>query len=446
MESKNLFDIAALIGSGTCECGKPHPIITEITLVGSGAIAETGQVARELGFTGRALVVADANTWRIAGEQTVAALKAAGYEADTFAFKEEQIHTDEYAVGSIAMALKDDMGFLVAVGSGTVNDSCRFVAKRCNLPYLVVGTAPSMDGYASATSPILRGGFKSTWHGVAPSAIIGDADILKDAPSVMMAAGLGDVFGKFTALLDWQMAASATGEYHCEAVAGLMRRAVDACMAAAPGLAQRQAAAAEGLMKGLVLAGVAMQMVNDSRPASGSEHHVAHFLEMLDLHRGRGATLHGDKVGMSELIMLRFYEKFFEPDRLITRPMKPEADRVAEMRASLGAFGDMLLAQDCSAVYRDASVRQRAMEAVSANWGYWQAEAQKLPSIRLAGEDGIRRNGGPVRPAELGYSREDIVLALRYAMELRDKYTILRLAHHAGLLDGLAEEVADEFC
>jgi glycerol-1-phosphate dehydrogenase [NAD(P)+] len=168
---------------------------------------------------------------------------------------------------------------------------------------------------------------------VAPEAVIGDTAVLQGAPMAMMAAGLGDVFGKITARIDWIMANRILGEYRCETVAGIMQKAVDSCMAAAPGLPGRGAQAVEGLMNALTLSGIAMQMVKDSRPASGAEHQIAHFFEMLDMARGKRVTLHGDKVGVAELIVMRLYEKLFEPGSPVLKEPSSWSSR-----ASLGTF------------------------------------------------------------------------------------------------------------
>jgi glycerol-1-phosphate dehydrogenase [NAD(P)+] len=441
------LDIRGLLGrSIPCGCGRTHVVSTKCVDIGAGALGRLGRTLESAGLEGRALVVADGNTWEAAGGRAAEELKAAGYECDPFVFPDGELHTDERAIGSVLMALGDADSFIVAVGSGTINDTCRFVAKRTGLPYIVIGTAPSMDGYASAVSPAVRGGFKATYKGVAPLAVVGDTDVLRRAPKAMTAAGLGDVFGKITARLDWLMAERIMGEYRCEAVAGIMQKAVDACLAGAPGLPGGGAEALEGLMRALTLSGIAMQMVNDSRPASGAEHQVAHFFEMLDGVRGRHSGLHGDKVGIAELLLMRLYEKFFEPEFPAVCEPGSRQGREDAMRRDLGPFADVLLAENCSAAYACKAVRRRALEEAEARWDFYRNEAAALPAQRIAGEDLIRRAGGPVRPGELGYGRADTLHALKYAMELREKFTVLRLAHLSGRLDGIAEELADEFC
>jgi glycerol-1-phosphate dehydrogenase [NAD(P)+] len=284
-----------------------------------------------------------------------------------------------------------------------------------------------------------------TRPGIAPAAIIGDTDVLLSAPLVMMAAGFGDVFGKITALMDWRMAASLLGEYRCETVAGTVKQAVDACMAAASGIPDRDPVIVERLMEALVLSGLAMQMVGDSRPASGCEHLVAHFFEMRDMAQGRHSALHGNLVGLGELIGLRLYEKLFAagaPDAACTARRE---DREARMRRDLGPFADTITRQNASAQYYDAALNARMLERIAPDWDSWRAEAAGQQAARRAGEEHIRRAGGPVRAGDLGYSREEMRQAICYAMELRDKFTVLRLAQLSGRLEELAEELADEF-
>jgi len=187
-------------------------------------------------------------------------------------------------------------------------------------------------------------------------------------------------------------------------------------------------------------------MVGESRPASGCEHQVAHFFEMRELARSRRSVLHGDKVGLAELMLLRLYEKFFASAMPNAVAEVRRDVREAAMRRDLGSFAEILIGPDCSARYYEAGLGGKLLSAIAPDWDSWRAEAAKLPAVRRAGEESIRRAGGPVRPSDLGYGREDTRLALLYAMELRDKFTILRLAQSTGRLEGLAEELADEFC
>ncbi|MDD3243508.1 MAG: sn-glycerol-1-phosphate dehydrogenase [Eubacteriales bacterium] len=437
-------DLEELLGKTTaCVCGREHRVITRAYYVGFDAahelIAQTGLTPKD-----HILLVADGNTFEAGGQTLAYALRDSGVTGDIVTFGKGELHADETTVGSILTAVKDETSLLIAVGSGTINDSVRYVAHRCGLPYCIFATAPSMDGYASNVAPLLIRGIKTTLPAVAPMGIFGDIDVLRQAPQNTLAAGFGDILGKYTAAQDWILAEKLLGEYRCPAIAELTGEAVQACMAAAPGLQSRDAFAVKGLMDSLVLSGIAMQMMGNSRPASGAEHHVSHFLEMRDMGRGRAATLHGDKVGMATLLVMRLYEKFSEGD-LQVAPMQDAAEWAQGVERAYGAQGRDL-AQRNAHLYRDEAENRRIIGALEKNWDTLAAQGRGMAALRQQGEAALRAVGGPVRPGELGYNRQDIVSALTYSKEIRERFTVMRLADITGQLVRLAQEVADEFC
>ena len=93
------------------------------------------------------------------------------------------------------------------VGTGSVNDPCRLAAARENKMLCIFGTAPSMDGFASYSSPIVDGYFKASYPAKSPEVIIGDTRILAKSPVYLKAAGFGDMIAKYVGLIDWQISA-----------------------------------------------------------------------------------------------------------------------------------------------------------------------------------------------------------------------------------------------
>jgi glycerol-1-phosphate dehydrogenase [NAD(P)+] len=198
---------------------------------------------------------------------------------------------------------------ILAVGTGSVNDLCRYASFLSNKPYSVFATAPSMDGFASCVSPLIENGFKRTYTAISPLAVIADSDILARSPHELKAAGFGDIIGKYTALADWKIAHLLTGEYYCDGICRLVENAVEKVCEIASGLKSDNSEAAESLMEALVLSGLAIQLCGSSRPASGAEHHLSHLWEMDFITRGKPAELHGKKVGIAEVIVSDIYKK-----------------------------------------------------------------------------------------------------------------------------------------
>lgn len=422
---------------GACACGRTHRMRTREIYIGEDWQAHLQSQAQALCGNGAVTVVADERTWEVAGRAAAQALH--GREVQTVVLRGGELHANADSIGQVLLGVGDRTRLLVAVGSGTINDTTRFVAYRVGLPYLVVGTAPSMDGYASSVSPVLQDGMKITYEATHPEAVLSSPAILCSAPQNMVAAGLGDMLGKHTALLDWKLSAIATGESFCEGIAGMMREAVEICERNAGGLSRREGAAVSELTQGLVLSGLAMQMMGNSRPASGCEHHLSHFWEMRQLLRGQGASLHGDKVGVATLLIVEMYHRFFAKklDRVIPVDL---ARWEARMRAAYGPLAEGFLMRN-PLDRTEATTAQEQLERILANWDALKAEADALYAKKEALRRMLEESGGPTDPAQVGCRGEDVRDALLCAWLLRPRFTLLKLAFDLGCLEEIVDEV-----
>ncbi len=273
--------------------------------ISAGALKKIPEILKDYN---KIYVVADENTYRAAGKEVEEILKACGKHHRTLVLDGEVVLPNVETLGKIILFANDPAAkpnifayselpdFILAVGSGTVNDSCRLASFRLHLPYGIVATAPSMDGYASAGTPFLHSGSKSTVQATTPKYIIGDLDILKDAPYKMMLAGIGDMFGKYIGILDWELARDYSGEYFCEKIAKDVIDATDKCLYNGYNLASRDKECIKNIMEGFLVTGLGMAYTGNSRPASGSEHIIAHAWELHDVEAGNRPQLHGLEV------------------------------------------------------------------------------------------------------------------------------------------------------
>lgn len=283
-----------------------------------------------------------------------------------------------------AYEIAKNADYVMAVGSGTLNDMAKSVATRLGKQSGVLATAASMDGYCSKGAALMRGGKKVTDEVHAPSDILIDPEIVRKAPRLMTAAGFGDIVGKFTCLTDWKMANAVKGEPIHEKAFSMMEEARSACMAAFDDLTKYTPEAVEKLMDALIAAGLSMAECGNSRPASGSEHHMSHFLEMDFVRRGEKIPLHGVKVAIGTLISIEIYN--YIKDHKI--PFH-NAEKVYELAEQLPKAEDL-----------------RAM---------------------------LVKMGCPVRFSEIGVRRETMDEMLDRAYTVRDRYTVLTLVHELGI-------------
>ena len=307
---------------------------------------------------------------------------------------EELIPSEDKCEYAYEIAKKAD--YVLAVGSGTLNDMSKSISTKLNLPCGVLATAASMDGYCSKGAALMRDGFKVTDEVHTPEDILIDLEIIKNAPQIMTAAGFGDIIGKYTCLADWKMSNIVNGEpIHKEAYL-LMEQARSACVDAFEDLTQYKAEAIEKLMNALIVAGTSMAICGNSRPASGSEHHQSHFLEMDFVRRGEKIPMHGLKVAIGTLVSLELYNYIKEHKIVFNGAEK---------------------------VY---------------------ALVDELPSVQSI-ENMLVKMGCPIRFSELGVRKETMEEMIEKAYTVRDRYTILTLIHDLGLTDAVKPILMEKY-
>lgn len=216
---------------------------------------------------------------------------------------------DEATVGELLINMPMECDLVIAVGTGTINDMTRFFSYRVGRPFFTVATAAPMDGFASSIAAIYVDNLKTTFDAQTPTAIIGDTNILKNAPYRMIAAGLGDLLGKFTCLCDWKLSALINQEHYCASIVQLVENCAQNVLQDASKAKDRDPKVIGDIMEGLVLSGVAMSLYGNSRSASGCEHHMSHYWEMMFEQRGERPVPHGTQVSVGTVLILQLVER-----------------------------------------------------------------------------------------------------------------------------------------
>ena len=287
-----------------CPCGREHTFDTKVVEIGSGITARTGEILAQAGFPKKVLVVSDRNEWK-ASEGILESLDAAGFSSKLLIYEDmryakvEQVREVE--------ALATDVDGIISVGTGSVNDVCRVSSYRMGKKFCIFATAPSMDGFASDTAPIIENNFKNSYFVEQPSVILADTKILAKAPLELKAAGFGDMVAKYIGIADWRIANLLIDEYYCPAVADITMQGVQKVVDLADKVSGEDEEAAGSIMEGLILSGLGMKLAKSSRPASGAEHVVSHYLECYKLARGIWPEFHGKKVGVATVLINRIY-------------------------------------------------------------------------------------------------------------------------------------------
>jgi glycerol-1-phosphate dehydrogenase [NAD(P)+] len=420
-------------------CGRHHTTGLKLFEAGRGAVKQLPQMLKKLNIQ-KPFIVCDQNTYKAAGEQVEALLTEAGIPYKLFTLTAEHVEPDEFSVGSILLAYDPSSDGVISVGSGVINDCCKVVAHAVGKPQVAVGTAPSMDGYASDSSSMHVSGVKSTVYNACPIGIICDSEIMCQAPMRMLWAGLGDMLAKYVSVCEWRLSNLVTGEYYCEEIAGLMRASLKKIVENANAIATRDPDAIQAVSEGLVMSGVAMSFALMSRPASGLEHYFSHMWEMMGMERGEKADLHGIQVGVGTHVTLGLYDwiKTLTPDRAramdFIASFDPEA-WTAMVRRIFGNTAPQILAIEEKVKKNDPENHKKRFDVIEARWpeilkiiDEEMPETAKIDQLML----GL---GMPRVPKDLGISEQDAKDAYTGAREIRDKYQSCSLLWDMGLTD-----------
>ncbi|MBQ5321333.1 MAG: sn-glycerol-1-phosphate dehydrogenase [Oscillospiraceae bacterium] len=304
-----------------CNCSqKGHSAPIKVLEVSENAIEKVVDILSDYN---RIYMVADKNTYEVAGKKVEKMLKEAGKLSHICIIDEPALPTNAN-VGKVLIeagidrenydinAFSYNPDYILAVGSGSVNDICRMVSYRMGLEYGVVGTAPSMDGYVSVVAPLINGNRKIVYTCSVARHIIIDLNICAGAPYELLLAGVGDMIGKYVAILDWELSQKLTGEYYCEKVANMVLEATEKCITSAVSLKEREIETIENTIDGLILSGLGIAYTGSSRPASGTEHMVGQTWEIMDVEKGKVPNLHGVEVGEATFAAIVMYKKLYE--------------------------------------------------------------------------------------------------------------------------------------
>ena len=411
------MDINELLRGVDCPCGKFHTCDIKYVYIEPNATERLRDICAEYK---NVLIVADENTYAAAGGKVSKALSDKTTQEVIFPGSQILV-PDEKAIEAVER-MTDETDLIVGIGSGVIQDLCKFVSFSKKIPYMIVATAPSMDGYASNGAAMITDGMKVTYPAGLPTAIIADTAVLKDAPMDMIKAGFGDIIGKFSALNDWKLSKCVNGEYFCQYIYDLTYQQIQKMLDLADGIQKRDEKTIGALMEALVIVGILMSFAGSSRPASGSEHHLSHFFEITGIVENVPYLAHGLDVVYSTVITAKIREKILKskfPDKLFRLSRSQYEKTIKEIYTDVAdgciALQDKVgnYAKDRLGVYheKEAEIRDILSEMPSSE--------EILKILDLVGLD--------INEYHSLYGDKKIKDAILYAKDLKDRYTVLWL-------------------
>ena len=415
------MDIQALLKGIDCSCGRKHTCDIEYCYIEENACKRLTELCKDYK---KVLIVADENTFKASGDAVVNSIEKS-YEKVIFSGKTILIPNED-AIEKIEENL-EGADLIIGVGSGVIQDLCKYVSFDKKVPYFIVATAPSMDGYASNGAAMILGGMKVTISAGVPKAFIADTNVLANAPQEMIKAGYGDIVGKYSSLNDWKLSKVVNGEYFCGYIYDLVKEMLERTLKLSSGLLKKDKESVKALTEALVGVGIALSYIGNSRPASGSEHHLSHFFEITGIVFNEEYFCHGLDVAYSTIITAKIREEILKQPFAKTQFIEEKDDlmnnlervygKVAkgciDLQTKLGTY-----TADRVKIYieKEKEIREVLKEMPSAS----EIE-QLLNAVEIDMKDFYAL-----------YGEKKINDAIRYAKDLKDRYTVLWLNYDLG--------------
>ncbi len=262
-----------------CVCGRTHRCDIGCIEIGESVLYKLPKLTDAKHI----LLLSDQNTFAVCGDRVLSLMNERTENSLCYQIGDGLLVPDETAVSRATSLLTANTDLILGIGSGVINDICKYTSFEHGIPCGIIATAPSMDGFASSGAAMIFDGMKITYTTHAPNLIIADTDILATAPMHMIAAGYADIIGKYSALNDWKLSNLVNGEYLCPFVYDLVMQKTNETVALADALCRKESTALAALAENLVLIGICLTLLSTTRPGSGSEHHLSHYFEITGL-------------------------------------------------------------------------------------------------------------------------------------------------------------------
>ncbi|MBN1426767.1 MAG: iron-containing alcohol dehydrogenase [Anaerolineae bacterium] len=432
-------------------CGRAHQVPIGKIRIGEGLIDELPDIAAAIldGKPHKTALIYDRAIEAIIQADVIDPLTSMNLALVGLGESDTLLEPLEELGDEVAGQIDDDIDLIVGAGSGVIADLTKWIATKVNKPFILYGTAPSMNAHTSITATMTRNGVKTSAWLTPANAVLFDVPILAGAPKPMLLAGLGDLVARTICNADWLLGNLLRQTYFCPVPFQLTGMGEPLYLQSAQGIGQGKKQDVHHLGEAILISGISMTMVEgNTSPSSGCEHVFSHFWDLQAEMDDAPRNLHGIQVGVGTLLshtlwdfMRRLDIDGIDPERLLRQRPSLETLR-SENQARFGSkaplFDEAILSkwipdeQFMTYIGNVLDNWQAIWEALVPYIGQWKIVQGNLESAGFVFSlDTIRR------------TRQQALDALIYGSRYRARYTLLDLAWELGILPGAADEILD---
>ncbi len=430
----------------SCDCGAIHQVPTLRIELGAGSLDTLPEILRYCYLEGHGKLICDLTTWEVAGRKVM----AMGIPNLTpHLIQEPRPHTN-FATANEVKHTVASSNYLVSCGSGTVTDLTKYAAHALGLPFIAIATAPSMNGYTSGVVAMMEAGIKKTIPATPALAMIGDTDILAQAPLPMLRAGLGDLVSKSVCNADWQLDHQLHNTHFCPLPFTMIANLEEIYLPQSAQITARNQVVIKALIEAIAYSGISMVLAGSSAPASGGEHLISHALDMRAALEGNDPLdFHGTQVGISTLVSARLYEYFLKLSRKDIDWLKlrnswiPLEQYIPHLKAQWNSISEGIINAFSRKHPSTASAHIAMVDRLIAQWDSLQTAVSPFVQNSSRIYNALLAAGAKTSYRELGLTRDDFIHIVKTARFIRNRYSILDLLGDLQMLDEAVDQVVD---
>jgi len=270
--------------------------LPRLIVVGEKNIGKIGNFLKSLNDAKKVSLISGSNVKKIVQKKIDESLASSNIKKSWYLSK----INDAKSIKEIEKNVrKNKTNLVIGVGGGRSVDVAKMIAFNLGKPFVSIPTSASHDGIASPFVSV-KGKKPHSMVATAPLGVFVDVDIIKRAPKKLLASGCGDLIAKITAVRDWQLGNSKTGEYYGRYSAHLALMSAKILIENSNRFAKKGPNVRE-IVEALISAGVASCIAGSSRPCSGAEHLFSHAVDKLE----PGVGLHGEKCGIGAIMIAK---------------------------------------------------------------------------------------------------------------------------------------------
>lgn len=378
-------------------------------------------------------VVSDRYTYEILGRRIGSALRSEGFAIEEIVWKKP--HSAIERVEELRHLSRHCDG-LVAVGSGTINDSVKYAAFLDKKGFSVFPTSPQL-AYATPTASISFGGFKKSITALPAQGVFFDLSVVSQCPIRLTRSAFADVICRTTAQVDWLMSHLLFSTHYRKLPYILLAYDEDSLFGNATALKEGNFEAFGTLVRICAIMGLGTCFTSTSHSGSMGEHMMSHYIDMFfnDLHPN---TLHGEQVGVTSLTMSRLQ------NRILCENIPPTLAPTKIDEADIYARYGKEIGQQCIEELKRKALDQKKADRVNRflqeNWERFADQLREvmLPTDRMW--NAMEEIGAPKTARELGLPPAFYLEVMLYSREVRDRFTMLDVARDSGMLEEFAAE------